>query len=261
MNFLSVGLDKSPLLEHLPRRFLLIDDGVNLPRGKVFDHTIHSFDPLRKIDHKKARELSDIFYAADPGGSGTLTVRNGKRALTKMLLQGKYLDQLTGDKKDPAVLEALGMIDNVLLSPVLQNVLLRRTNFYFTVARNGDYIPSTIIACISRAELGDYDAFLLGNLLIAQYPGTVVVPDFGFYAHKGHSTLIRQNRLMAGINFFDEVPELRNQLLTIPDKIGSHCTPADAELLVQYDGLSPTSRGYRERIEALISPTIPESDI
>src|SRR5437868_5900535 len=129
MNILSVGLDKTPLLKHLPSRFLLVDDGsiidqLHLPRAKVFDVHRHSFDPLRLLDVKRARDLTEIFYAGDPGGDNTLTVRNGKRALTKLLLSGKHLDRITADRRDPAIAEALGVLDNILLSPVLQNVLL-----------------------------------------------------------------------------------------------------------------------------------------
>jgi hypothetical protein len=266
MNILSVGLDKAPLLKHLPSRFLLIDDGsfidrINLPRAKVFDVLQHSFDPLRRIDHKKARELADLFYAADPGGENTLTVRDGKRALTKLLLSGQPLDRITGDRTEKPVLEALGVLENALLSPVLRNIFLRATNFYFSSRSSGDYTPSLIIARIDRAELGDFDAFLLGNLLISRYPGPVVVPDFGFYAYRSHVSLIRQGRLIAGVNFFDEVPNLKNELLTIPTKIGRHCTPEDAELLARYEGISPSSLGYREHVERLISPTVPESEL
>lgn len=261
MNILSVGFDKSPLLEHLPRRFLLIDDGLiidqlNLPRAKVFDVLKDSFDPLRKIDHLKARELSDIFYAADPGGENTLTVRNGKRALTKLLLEYDRLDQLSGNLNDPATAEALGVIDNVLLSPAVRRVLTGPDDFRFTVRNEGKRAGATIVARIDRAQLGDFDAFLLGNLLIAQYPGIVVVPDFGFYGVPAHSRLIRQGRLVAGLNFLDEVPRLRNQLLTIPNKIGRHTTPDDAEMLAVYAGLQRGTDGFSTFVQRAIKPRV-----
>ena len=47
----------------------------------------HSFNPLTNIDYKKAREIADILYTVSPQGENTLTVRNGKRALLKMLLE------------------------------------------------------------------------------------------------------------------------------------------------------------------------------
>lgn len=265
MNILSVGLDKSPLLQHLPSRFLLIDDGafidqLDLHRAKHFDVSRHSFNPLKNADKTKIRQLSDIFYAGDPGGENTLTVRNGKRALNRMLFAAPRLDCLTGNLKEPADAEALGLIDNVLFSPVLERVLTGPSNFFFTSRKEGDYHPSLIVARLSRAELGEYDAFLLGNLLIAQYPGTVVIPDFGFYAHKGHMALIRQKRLIAGLNFFDEVPELRNALLTIPTKIASYCTPEDAELLAVYAGHPKGTDGHSTFVKFAIKPTIPESE-
>lgn len=244
MNILSVGRDPTALLSHLPKRFLLIDSGqlidrITLPHAKVFDVHRHSFNPLRKTTHRSARELADIFYSADPGGDATLTVRNGRRALAKLLMSFSRLDELTGDRKDPAVLDALGVVENALFSPVLRRVLTGPENFSFSGRVQGKRTPSVILARIDPAELGPFDAFLLGNLLIAQFQGAIVVPQFGFYATASHKELILQDRLIAGINFFDEVPQLKNELLLIERKIGRATTPDDARLLAEFEGLVP----------------------
>src|SRR5262245_1293025 len=63
---------------------VVIDD--TAPRGpQVFDPLKHSFDPLKDVDPKKAREIADVLYTISPQGQDTLTVRNGRRALAKLL--------------------------------------------------------------------------------------------------------------------------------------------------------------------------------
>jgi hypothetical protein len=67
--------------------FLLIDDETpdigDWRRPKVFDSLKHSFNPLNRIDYKKARELTEILYAFSPQGENTLTVRNGRRGASQ----------------------------------------------------------------------------------------------------------------------------------------------------------------------------------
>lgn len=251
MKVLIVGADKTPILEYLDRPYLLIDDGDIIDAVSVdpnhsvtvFDVSIHSFDPLKGITPNKARDLATAIYTASPQGHDTLTFRNGRRALTKLLHTAKRLDTITGNKKDPAIAEALGMIDDVLFSPVLKDVLNRPANMSF---------KGTIHARLNRAELGDFDCYLLANLLISQYQGLVVITDFGFYGHKGHTALIQQGRFVAGINFFAEVPDMRNELMLIDTKIPSHCTPDDAEDLAIYAGLIRDTKGYSDFIQTAI---------
>ena len=236
MNILLIGADKSQLLPHIPNdNFLLIDDG---PLSEIVSETNrtirhfnpekHSFNFLKNITPQKARDLANVFYASDPGGENTLTVRNGKRALAKLLKNAKKFDRITGDEKDPAIVEALGLLDSVLFTDQVRNVLVKRANFSLT---------GTIIAKLDRAKMGDFDCFVLANLLISQYQGTVIIPDFGFYQSPLNASLLRQERLIAGINSFDEVPDFKNQLIQVEQKIGARCTPKDAELLAQYAGL------------------------
>lgn len=235
MNHLLVGAsDKTQhLIELAAAPFLLIDDGpiadefLKLPHTKLFDITRHSFNPLRGIDYKRAREFATAVYTASPEAPDTLTVRNGKRALTRLLLANpRRLDKLPEDDHQVGTAEALSTVEDMLLSPVLTQVLCNPTNFSFKGA---------IVARLNRAEIGDFDAFLLAALLIGQCKGQIVVPDFGFYGRDFYSSLIRQNRLVASVTFLGEVsPKLQQLLLLIKDKSIYRTTREDAERLVFY---------------------------
>lgn len=219
MNALFVGLTKT--IE--PQRGLFIHDTVpDIPRARIFDPTKHSFNPLKSIDYRKARALADVLYSASPQGDNTLTVRNGRRSLLKALLSSTRLDEIEGDE------EVRGMIEDLLQSPVLRRVLCSKNN-QFSFNPN-----STILARINRAELGDFDALILGLFLMEQFKGQVIVPDFGFYGRDVHLSLIRENRLVAGVNFLSELsPKLRNSLL-LEETVASGATFEDAGILADY---------------------------
>jgi hypothetical protein len=59
MNSLRVGFSNSV---DLPKgSWLLIDDEpVKHPKGRMFDPMKHCFNPLKGIDYKRARELTDL---------------------------------------------------------------------------------------------------------------------------------------------------------------------------------------------------------
>jgi hypothetical protein len=214
MNQLFVGLTKQV---DPPTRGLFIHDEVpDISRARIFDPTKHSFNPLKDIDYRKARALADVLYTAYPQGDNTLTVRNGKRALLKALLSANRLDRIEGDP------EVEGMIDDLLQSPVLKRVLCNPTNFSFSP-------NSLILARLNRAELGDFDALILGLFLIGHFKGQLVIPDGGFYLRDTHLSLIREERLIAGVNFLSEfTPKLRNSVLLIDDKIADGALYDDA---------------------------------
>jgi hypothetical protein len=97
-----------------------------------------------------------------------------------------------------------------------------------------------ILAKVGRAALGDFDALVLGLFLMARFQGQIVVPDFGFYGREAHVSLIREKRLIAGVNTLEELPpKLRQAVLLIKDKQGSGATAEDAETLATYAGLRP----------------------
>ena len=92
MNKLLIGLaDKTEQLLDTKPGFLLIDDGPiadaflhRFPEAKLFDPTKHSFNPLKGMTRKFARDFVDALYSYYPE-STTLTVRNGKRALARLI--------------------------------------------------------------------------------------------------------------------------------------------------------------------------------
>lgn len=255
MNHLLIGVaDKTKrLLELASDNFLLIDDGEiadafldAFPRAKLFDISTHSFNPLRGIDYKRARDFAQALYTASPEGQNTLTVRNGKRAMVKLLLDNpKRLDKLpTPDRDDLGGIEAKATIDDLLLSPVLTQVLCDPTNFSF---------KGSVVLKLDRAVIGDFDAFVLASLAIGQFQGQVIVPDFGFYGRDFYISLIRQNRLTAGVHRLSELtPGLRQTVLLIKDKVGDECTFEDAETLAAYRGLVPGTNAHTEFVENLV---------
>jgi hypothetical protein len=254
MNALIVGTNKATVLDFLPDTFLLIDDGelidrIKLPTRRavtVFDVSKHSFNPVRGIDYRRARDFVAVLDAVFPEGEGTLTRKNSNFILLSALLEKpKGIDTLLSPKPtDSAHTDAYQKIQTILLSPVLSSVLTKPTNLSFR---------GTILARLNRAELGDCDCFVLASLLIAQYQGQVIIPDFGFYANASHTQLLRQNRLVAGVNTLSEVPTQREQLLLVDTKIASHCTAEDANTLAIYKGLRPGTNGYNQFIENCIS--------
>ncbi|MCW3055731.1 MAG: hypothetical protein JWN14_4901, partial [Chthonomonadales bacterium] len=122
------------------------------------------------------------------------------------------------------------MIDELLFTDLMRGVLCSENDFAFT-GKN-----TKVFARVNRAELGEFDALVLGLFLIAQFPGQVIIPDFGFYGREAHISLIREGRLIAGVNSLSELsPRLRQAVLLIPDKIGSGATFEDAETLARYE--------------------------
>src|SRR5271170_285593 len=136
-------------------------------------------------------------------------------------------------------------MDDLLVS-LLRRVLCNPTNFSFN--------PNSVIqARIDRVELGDFDALVLGLLLMILAKGQVVVRDFGFYGRDIHSRLIREERLMAGVNFLDELSEkLRRTVLLINKKIPSGTTVEDAEDLAKYERLARGTNGFLDFVAMAI---------
>jgi hypothetical protein len=242
MNSLIIGADKTPILQCVDTsNFLFIDDGplidaLELPsRRKVvrFDYSKHHFNPVHEMDYRRAREFVSVIDAIFPEGENTLTKKNSNFVLLNALLdEPRYLDKLLDpDKRDQAKQDAYQKLQTLLLSPVLGSVLCKPTNFS---------LKGIVLARLDRSLLGDFDAFVLASLLISQFQGQVIVPDFGFYGREHHISLIRQNRLVAGVTTLSEVSAaLQQALLTIPKKTASRTTYEDAEVLAKYKGLIP----------------------
>lgn len=235
MNKLVIGLsDKTPELRTKPG-FLLIDDGPiadvflsRFKRARLFDPHQHSFDPLKDITPRKAQDFADLVYP----DKDLMTYRDGKSALVRMLLGADSLDDLPVIKHK-GYEDARQTMDDLLLSPILKSVLCRPLNQYSF--KRG----SSIVARVNRAELGDRDAYILGALLIAQFKGQIIVPDFGFYARDFHASLIRENRLIAGVHTLSQLDGKLRDMCLLMDKVGMGCTFEDAEMLAKYEGLRP----------------------
>jgi hypothetical protein len=180
-------------------------------------------------------------YTISPQGDNTLTVRNGKRALLKALLKADRLDRVKGDE------EVKALIDDLLVSPVLRRVLCNPANFSFNP-------NSAILAKVSRTEPEDFDALVLGLLPMSHAKGQIVVEDFGFYGRDIHSRLIREERLIAGVNFLSELPEkLQRTVLLINVKIPSGTTVEDAEELARYEPLARGTNAFMDFVAKAIA--------
>ena len=181
-------------------------------------------------------------YTVYPQGENTLTVRNGKRALLKDLLHSKSLDKIKGDE------EVSGMIGDVLASPVLRGVFCDGRRFTFNP-------KSANLARINRAELGRFDALVLGLLLIAQFKGQLVLPTFGFYGRDAHVNLIEEDGVIAGgVNTLGELsPLLRQNMLLVTEKVASGAIVEDAEELAKYERLARGTNGFMDFVAKAIA--------
>jgi hypothetical protein len=195
-------------------------------RSRYFEPERHNFNPLQSIDHRKARDLANIFYTISPQGENTLTVRNGRRELRNALMRAKRLDDVLDDDGIPKEMraEVEGIVGDVLVSPTVRRMLCETPNFTFN--RN-----CVNLARVNRAELGEDDALVIGLLLMAQFKGQIVVPDLGFYGRDIHAALIRENRLIGGVNVLDELPEELRKRSLLMERVPAGATFEDAETL------------------------------
>jgi len=248
MNSLFIGADRTEILSRLTPPYLLIDDGPfidRLPKRRVFNTTKHSLNILKDMDYRKARNFLHVLDAAFPEGENTLTRKNSNFLILKALLDNpKSLSNMIVPDKEPASVDAYQKIHTLLLSPVLSRVLARDTNFNF---------DDVVLARLDRSVIGDFDAFVIAHFLISHYQHQVVIPDFGFYGRDYLTYLIRQDRLIAGVQTLSQLsPKLRQEVLLIEDKEGRGCTYDDAVVLTNYKGISPNAREYREQIAELV---------
>lgn len=249
---LIVGRDKSDIIRHLPDKFLFIDDGalidqLTLPKRRkvvVLDVFKHSLNPLKGIDYKRAREFLSLLNAIFPEGESTLTRRASNFALLQALCDNPTrLDNLIiPDKSDNGSMDAHQKIQTLLLSPVLKPFLTRATNFS---------LDGIILARLDHT-LAPFDRFVIANLLISNYAGPVVIPDYGRYACAFHGELIDEGRLRAGVNFLDETP-LKDKLLLMEEKLARRCLSDDAEVLAQYAGHMRGTNAFTDFVSHAVS--------
>jgi hypothetical protein len=106
----------------------------------------------------------------------------------------------------------------------------------------------------NRVELGNFDALVLGLFLMSHFKGQLVIPDFSFYGREAHMRFIREERLIAGLNFLGELsPKLRQGVALIGEKVLSGATAEDAEAVAKYHGLVPTTNVFKEFVQEAIA--------
>ena len=124
-------------------------------------------------------------------------------------------------------------------------MLCNPTNFSFNPR-------SVILARVNRAELGEFDATVVALFLIMQFKGQIVLEDGGFYLREMHSALIRENRLIAGVDFLDQLPPKLRQLAVLTDTVPSGTTFEDAETLAEYAGLQRATNEYNDFVSSAL---------
>jgi hypothetical protein len=225
--------------------FLYIADEVpeDFPKARYFDLTLHSFNPLKNITEKKARELADVLYAISPGGENTLTVRNGRIALQNALRASYHLDKLQSEDE-----EVQRLISDVLFNPIVKRVLCDHKHLF-------SFNPNSVVLVrLNRAELGEKDALILGLFLIGQWTGQLIIPDGDFYLRDGHASLVRDDCLITGLPALEDVPpKLQRTLLKVKDKTASGVLYEDAVVLASYMcPFRPGTDGHSSFIEGVM---------
>lgn len=241
--------------------FLYINDEVpDLPRARVFDPTEHSFNPLGGMNYRKLVGLVDLFDTLFSRGENTLTKDTGLDYIAESLgtHTGNFetLIPPPGKGATTGQVWAYGKVQRLMRSPVIKDMLSKTTNFSFKPG-------SSILARVNRAELGDFDALAIGQFLMGHFKGHIIVLDGGFYLRNSNISLIRENRLIAGVRFLDELPlQLRKEVLLVENKITAGALYEDAVLLAKHAGLHPDlarednryNRFIAEAMEGVDSP-------
>jgi hypothetical protein len=209
MNSLHLGFDNEVELPKTGGWLSISDELPDVRNAKVFDPLEHSFNPLAEMDYRKACDVVDIFDALFDRGNSTLTKDEGLELIAEWLEEEpKSLECLVaplkkGEKPTPGYLWARRKVARVLRSPVLRRVLCNPNNITFAPLAKP---KAEIGARINRAELGDFDALVLGLFLMAQYHGQIIVPVGGFYLRDSHVRFVSEGRLICGAHSLMVLP-------------------------------------------------------
>jgi hypothetical protein len=227
-NLLQIGLTAKDF-EIPPGSLSISDDPAPRKGAKVYDLAKHGINPL-PMKYPANRE----FAAALWPDKDLMTYRNGKRALAQLVTDYDRLDRIKFGKSDDDK-EAKGVVDDIMLSPLLRAALRKRIPLWV-------FSGVTVLVRLNRKEIGDDDAKIAANILISQWPGQVVIDDFGAYAREHHAALIREERLIAGVYTLSELGEpkdnFRQRCMLMP-KVGKGCIYDDAVELAKYAKLRP----------------------
>jgi hypothetical protein len=225
MNFLQVGLTAKEFPCE-PGSLLITDEPIFDNGAKIYNPADHGLNTL-PLSYRAAREFAAAVYP----DKDLMTYRNGRRALTRLVMNADRLDHLRYGRSDDDK-EAKGVVSDILLSPLLGKALRKPIPRWL-------HSGSPIVAVLNRKEIGDDDARFIANILISEFDGQVIIPDFGFYARPFHTALIRQDRLIAGVNTLSELDDKMKQRVLLFEKEGRGCTFEDARELAKYDCKHP----------------------
>lgn len=252
MNRIIIGTKRSI---EIPRGNCLVICDELIPtkrRVQLFDYTRHGFNPLSGLDYRKACELVDIIGALFPGGDETLTKTTGLEAIFDALdASPTSLDGLIQEpdkKSTTGHFWAYGKVRRIMRSPMLRKMLTARSDFVFNPR-------SVILARVNRKELGSFDAKAVALFLMMQFKGQICVPDYGSYAIDMHSSLLDEGRLIAGVNYLDEMPEkLQKRFLLLPQEniIAEGALFDDAVLLAKRRGYIPQTNEFNDDVKTSI---------
>ncbi len=262
MNELHVG--RGVVVEDLlPEKggYLLISD--HLPEvfsAQEFDPNVHKLNPLRDKSYRTKSDFVSVIDGIFTRGENTLTKDMGLEFIWDRLDESTSLEGLIPlPQKDASNghLWAYSRINRILRSPLLKRVLCSDNVFKFKMGVK-------IHARISPHAITEFDALVLGRLLMMLYGGQVVVKDMEFLGHDSHAALIREERLIAGVRVLANVPErLRRSLLSIENRFGRETIFEDAKTLAEYSGLRPDplkkDNEYNEAIDEYMGTVPPSS--
>jgi hypothetical protein len=235
MNLLKIGLAEKHF--EYPKGSLVIIDEPILKWGvKVFDPAKDGLNPL-PMPYREARE----FAAAVFPDKDLMTYRNGRRVLTRLVMNADRLDRLKYTKDDDDQ-EASGAVEDLLLSPLSRTALRKSIPRWF-------YSGASVMVRLNRKEIGDDDAKIIASIRISQFKGQIVIEDFGCYARPFHTSLIRENRLIAGVFTLTELDDKLRQMSLLMETEAAGCTYEDAEVLAKYDGHVPGTNAFNAFVQ------------
>ncbi len=111
--------------------WLFIGERCDHPKMRVFDHS-SSFNPLKDVDKKTARQIAKVPYLTTPDGANTLTVRNGRSALAPRPLECGRFDNVRATSRIKGVgEEVLEVVEDLLFTDVMRSVLCSDNDFGF----------------------------------------------------------------------------------------------------------------------------------
>lgn len=246
VNRIYIGVNKQ--IEYPKGNCLVISDDLidTKRRPQIFDPLKDGINPLKDLNYRKICDWVDIFDALFSRGESTLTKDTGLDFIAEALVNA-MVSEIRGepialrdlippaDKKDPTGhIWAYGKMQRILRSPVLTAMLSgERKDFAF-------HPRSMIVARVNRAELGEFDAQVIAFFLMAQFKGQICLPDGGSYLRDLHISLLRENRLIFGVNHLGELPEkFRQQALLLSERVPAGALYDDAVTLAKLAGKRP----------------------